>query len=388
MSMEKVRYGIIGVGNIGSAHLESIMKGKVPNATVTALADIKEERLRIQKEKYPETDFKIYASGSDLIEKGSVDAVIVATPHYQHPELSIQALKKGIHVVCEKPAGVYTKQVKEMNRVAKEGNALFTIMFNQRTNSLYRKMRAMIQEGAIGTIKRINWLITDWYRSQSYYDSGDWRATWDGEGGGVLFNQCPHQLDLLVWVTGMMPTYVHAHCHFGKWHDIEVEDDVSAYLEYENGATGVFITSTGDAPGTNRFEVLGTGGKLVSENGELIYYRNEVDEREFNRTYRGGFGQPKYERIVVETDGENPQHVGILRNFTNAILGREELFVQGEEGLDSVILMNAMLLSTWLNKGIKLPFNDDLYLEELNKRRRQSSKKQSQDMILDTEGTY
>lgn len=186
----------------------------------------------------------------------------------------------------------------------------------------------------------------------------------------------------------MMPKYVHAYCHFGKWHEIEVEDDVSAYLEYENGATGVFITSTADAPGSNRFEVLGTGGKLVCENGELIYYKNEIDEREFNRTYQGGFGQPKFEKIIVETDGENPQHVGILRNFTNAILGKEELFVQGTEGLNGVILMNSMLLSTWLNQGIEIPFDDELYLEELNKRRKSSPKKRSKDLLLDTEGTY
>lgn len=386
--MKIVKYGIIGVGNMGSGHLQSLQSGKVPNAVVSAIADTNENKLKIQKEKYPDSNFECYASGMELIEKGDVDAVIIATPHYQHPELSIQALRKGIHVVCEKPAGVYTKQVKEMNKVAEESKALFTMMFNQRTNSLYRKMRELIHSGAIGTIKRINWLITDWYRSQSYYDSGDWRATWDGEGGGVLFNQCPHQLDLLFWVTGMMPKYVHAYCHFGKWHDIEVEDDVSAYLEYDNGATGVFITSTADAPGSNRFEVLGTGGKLVCENGELIYYKNEIDEREFNRTYQGGFGQPKFEKIKVETDGENPQHVGILRNFTNAILGKEELFVKGTEGLNSVILMNAMLLSAWLHKGIEIPFDDELYLEELNKRRITSRKKKSKDLLLDTGGTY
>lgn len=184
--MKEIKYGIIGVGNMGSGHLQSIQSGKVPQAVVTAIADINENRLNIQKEKYPNSNFECFASGAELIEKGDVDAVIIATPHYGHPELAIQALRKGIHVVCEKPAGVYTKQVKEMNKVAEESEALFTMMFNQRTNCLYRKMRELIHTGAIGTIKRINWLITDWYRSQSYYDSGDWRATWEGEGGGVL----------------------------------------------------------------------------------------------------------------------------------------------------------------------------------------------------------
>jgi predicted dehydrogenase len=362
--MNKVRYGIIGVGNMGSKHLDSFVGGSVANAEVVAIADLKESKLKVQKDKYPHAHFTCYANGAELIEKADVDAVIIAVPHYDHPVHAIQALNKGLHVICEKPAGVYTKQVKEMNEVAKNSKALFTMMFNQRTNCLYRKMRELILEGAIGSIKRINWLMTDWYRPQSYYDSGDWRATWDGEGGGVLFNQSPHQLDLISWVTGMMPKRVHAFCHFGKWHNIEVEDDVTAYLEYDNG------------------------GKLVCENDELILYKNKIDERKFNETYKGGFGQPEFEVINVETDGKNPQHLGILRNFTNAILGTEALFVDGVEGLNGVVLMDAMLLSTWLNKGIDLPFDDELYLEELNKRRKASKKKDVSDIVLNTEGTY
>jgi predicted dehydrogenase len=276
-----------------------------------------------------------------------------------------------------------------MNEVAKNSNSLFAMMFNQRTNCLYRKMKELISNGEIGQIKRINWIITDWYRSQSYYDSGDWRATWSGEGGGVLFNQCPHQLDLLSWVTGMMPKKVHAFCHYGKWHDIEVEDDVTAYLEYENGATGVFITSTADAPGTNRFEVLGTGGKIVAENNKLTLYKNEVDEREFNSTFKGGFGEPKFKVIEVETDGLNLQHTGICRNFTNAILGQEELFVDGKEGINGVMLMDAMQLSGWTGQAVELPINDELYLELLNEKINNSKvKKNVVEKVLDTSNSY
>ena len=238
-------------------------------------------------------------------------------------------------------------------------------------------------------MKRVNWIITDWYRTQSYNNSGGWRATWDGEGGGVLFNQCPHQLDLIQWVVGMSPKTVQAHCHFGKWHDIEVEDDVTAYMEYENGATGVFITSTGDAPGTNRFEVLGTLGKLVCENNQLTYIKNKTDERDFCITAENGFAQPATEVIQVETDGQNPQHVGILRNFTNALLGKEELFVKGQEGLLGVELMDAMLLSQWLGKAVELPIDDELYLSELNKRRATSRKKENVvETVADLSDTY
>jgi predicted dehydrogenase len=332
-----------------------------------------------------------------MLDSGLCDMVMVVVPHYFHPEMVIEALKRGIHVICDKPAGVYTKQVKEMNEVAKQSNALFAMMFNQRTNCVYRKMRDMIQNGELGEIKRVNWIITTWYRSQSYYDSGDWRATWRGEGGGVLFNQCPHQLDLLQWVTGMMPTRVHSFCHFGKWHDIEVEDDVTAYLEYENGATGVFITSTGDTPGTNRFEILGDKGKLIceeklNEEGKkydlLTFTKLETPEREFNATYKGGFGEPKSETVVVETYGKNEQHAGILNNFANAILGIEPLFVDGKEGIRGVELMDSMLLSTWLGQTVSLPIDGDLYLDELNKRIATGRKKEGVDVVLDTEGTY
>lgn len=396
--MEKVRYGIIGVGNMGSSHAKNFFRGRVENGVLTAVCDLKKSKTDAVLAMDFEDAKKVVAFSDykEMLASGLCDAVIVAVPHYDHPSITIDALNAGMHVICEKPAGVYTKQVKEMNAVASSSDKLFTMMFNQRTNCVYRKMREMIHGGELGDIKRINWIITSWYRSQSYYDSGDWRATWRGEGGGVLFNQCPHQLDLLQWITGMMPTKVHSFCHFGKWHDIEVEDDVTAYLEYANGATGVFITSTADTPGTNRFEILGDKGKLVCEeileDGKkkdvLTFYKLEMAEREYNATYKGGFGEPKHEIINVETDGQNPQHVGILNNFSNAILGIEPLFVDGTEGLRGVELMDSMLLSTWLGEGVSLPIDDDLYLSELNKRIANGRRKEGVDIVLDTEGTY
>ena len=397
--MEKVRFGIIGVGNMGSSHAKKFLSGRVENGVLTAICDLKSAKTDkiLAMEFDGAKDVAVFTDYKEMLASGLCDAVIVAVPHYDHPRLTIDALNAGMHVICEKPAGVYTKQVKEMNEVAAASDKLFTMMFNQRTNCVYRKMRDMIQNGELGEIKRVNWIITTWYRSQSYYDSGDWRATWRGEGGGVLFNQCPHQLDLLQWVTGMMPARVHSFCHFGKWHDIEVEDDVTAYLEYENGATGVFITSTGDTPGTNRFEILGDKGKLIceeklNEEGKkydlLTFTKLETPEREFNATYKGGFGEPKSETVVVETDGKNEQHAGILNNFANAILGIEPLFVDGKEGIRGVELMDSMLLSTWLGQTVSLPIDGDLYLNELNKRIATGRKKEGVDVVLDTEGTY
>lgn len=386
--MEKVRFGIVGVGNMGTGHTKSLLGGKVENGVLTAVCDIRPERMEKICALEGGADLACFDDYHSMFASGKIDAVIVAVPHYDHPRICMDALAAGLHVVCEKPEGVYTKQVKELNEAATGSDRLFTVMFNQRTNCVYRKMQEMVKNGELGEIKRVNWIITTWYRSQSYYDSGDWRATWRGEGGGVLFNQCPHQLDLLQWVMGMMPARIRAFCHFGKWHDIEVEDDVTAYLEYENGATGVFVTSTGDTPGTNRLELLGDKGKLVCENDRLTFTRLAVPEREFNATYRGGFGEPEKTVIEVETDGKNPQHVGILNNFANAVLGLEPLFVDGREGIRGVELMDAMLLSTWKDRTVTLPIDDGEYWEELQKHIATSRLKTGPGTVLDTEGTY
>lgn len=385
--MDKVKYGIIGVGNMGIGHLGFFADGKIKDATVTAIADIDGSRLSAARARYP-GKLACYASGEALIDGADVDAVIVAVPHYLHPALTVRALKKGLHVVCEKPAGVYTEQVKEMNEAAKESSALFTMMYNQRTNPLYKKMYEIVHGGEIGEIRRVNWIITNWFRTQYYYDSGTWRATWKGEGGGVLMNQCPHQLDLLQWICGMMPEKIRAFCHFGKWHDIETEDDVTAYMEFPNGATGAFITTTADAPGTNRFEILGSKGKIVCEKDELTVSRLACDLQDFLMREQDGFREPAYTAEVIKQSGENPQHVGILNNFTAAVLGREALYVDGAEGLKCVELINAMLLSAWENRTVSLPVDGGRYYEALKEKIASSVEKRGKNVLIDNSMSF
>ena len=364
--MDKVRLGIIGFGNMGTGHTKNIMDGKCPEIELTAIADRKEERRAAAHEAVPGA--QIFTEGEDLIKSDTCDAILIAVPNYQHPGLAILGFENGKHVMCEKPAGVYTLEVRKMNEAAAKSDRTFAMMFNQRTNCVYRKMHEMVHGGELGEIKRVNWIITDWYRTQSYYDSGAWRATWGGEGGGVLLNQCPHNLDLLQWICGM-PSRVQAFCHEGKWHDIEVEDDVTAYLEYPNGATGVFITTTGDAPGTNRFEVSGTRGKIVCENNKLTFFKLSCDLAEYTRTEPQGFKKPDCEVIEVETDGINLQHVAVLNAFAAHILRGEKLVAEGYEGINGLTLSNAMHLSSWLGHAVDVPFDEQLFLDELNKRR-------------------
>lgn len=384
--MEQVRLGIIGIGGMGTNHALGIIKGMVPDMKLTAVADNRQSRLDFARENFPE-DVQIFDDGRAMIDSGVCDAVLVATPHYLHPEFVIYALEHGVHALSEKPAGVYTKQVREMNEVAKKSDAVFAIMLNQRTNCVYRKLHEMIESGELGQLKRVNWIITDWYRTQSYYDAAGWKATWDGEGGGVLLNQSPHQLDLLQWLCGM-PTKVRAFCHEAKWHDIEVEDDVTAYLEFENGATGVFVTTTGDAPGTNRLELTFEMGKIVCEHNQLIYDKLCENERTFCKTEKEGFKKPDMVRVEIETDGMNEQHIGVFKAFADRILRGGKLVAEGTEGIRGLMLSNAMHLSSWLEQTVEIPFDEDLFLEELNKKRALSKKKEDKGVVFDTAGTY
>ncbi|ARI76360.1 Gfo/Idh/MocA family protein [Halobacillus mangrovi] len=386
--MNQVRIGIIGMGNMGTIHAKSLLNEEIEGAKLTAVLEVRKERLEDLQENLGD-DIKVFADEDAFLKSGSVDAVLIATPHYDHASLAIKAFKHRLHVLCEKPVGVYTKQVREMNEAAKSSNLTFSVMYNQRTNPVYQKVRDLIQTNELGEIRRINWLITSWYRAQSYYDSGGWRATWAGEGGGVLINQCPHQLDLWQWMTGMMPTRMRAFCYFGKHRNIEVEDDVTAFTEYENGATGVFITSTGEAPGTNRLEISGDRGKIVVEDNKLTFWRLRVPEPEFNKDYKGGFGSPETWKCELPVEGVETGHKGITQNFVDAIRKGTPLLAPGEEGILGLTLSNAMQLSTWEDDWVTFPIDEDLYYHHLQEKIKNSTMvKHNHHIVLNVEGTH
>ncbi len=362
--MEKIRLGIIGVGNMGSGHLQNVIDGKCPKVEVTAAADIDPQKLENAKKKLPA--LTCFDSAEKMLDSGLIDAALIAVPHYDHPKYAVECFKRGIHVMTEKPAGVYAGQVREMNEAAEKAGVKFGIMFNQRTNPIYKKARDIVQSGALGKPKRLVWIITNWYRTQAYYDSGSWRATWNGEGGGVLLNQAPHNLDLWQWIFGM-PKRVRAFCAAGKYHNIDVEDDVTIYGEYENGATATFISTTGEAPGTNRLEISGDLGKLVLEDGKLKWWKLKVPEREFCFTSKEGFMCP--EMTYEEYSEEAPDgHSTVLENFAEAILEGTKLIADGREGLNSLSVSNAAYLSSWTDKWAEIPTDEKLferYLAEL-----------------------
>ena len=375
--MENVRYGVIGIGNMGTSHSGWLAGGKIPGATLTAVCDIDEKRRAWAKENLPEV--AVFEDYKELLDSKLVDAVIIAVPHYLHPEMAIEALKRNINTMVEKPAGVYASQIREMNAEAeKHPDVKFAMMFNQRTNPLYQKVKEILDAGTIGELRRVTWIITSWWRTQKYYDSSAWRATWAGEGGGVLVNQAPHQLDLLQWLCGM-PSLMEAHLKYGSHRNITVEDDVTAYFEYPNGATGTFITCTHDALGTDRLEIHGDNGKIIITDSKSVVvkkmdkpedvWNHELDFRQMLALVKGQTQQKLYTEETFECpENWDQQHIDVLINFTNAIAKGEQLIAPGAEGIKAVEIANSMFLSDWLGHSVTLPVDDDLFYEKLQEK--------------------
>jgi predicted dehydrogenase len=359
--VKKVRLGIIGAGTMGAAHAQSILDGRVAGAELAAVCDRHADRM---------TKFsgqaKAFAHSDELLRSGLVDAVLIATPHYSHPAIGRAALRAGLHVLVEKPIAVHKADAERLLAAHTDPKLVLAAMFNQRTDPFYRKIRAMVRGGELGEVRRVNWTITNWFRSEAYYASSAWRATWEGEGGGVLLNQSPHNIDLFQWIFGM-PARVRAFCGLGRYHQIEVEDDVTAYFEFSNGATAVFITSTGEAPGTNRLEIAAENGRLVCENEALTFLRNEIPMTEFSRTSPKMFDAPPRTEIKFPLSGHGGQHVEVLQNFIDAILGGAPLIAPAEEGIHSVELANAMLYSALTKQTVELPLDAVAYEQLLKK---------------------
>jgi len=356
--MNKIRIGVIGLGNMGRIHARTILEDKVPDLQLTAVTDA----VAKASESMPEVPF--LPTPEAMIASGKVDAVLIATPHFSHTTIGVAALEAGLHVLVEKPISVHKADAEKLIAAHTNPKQVFAAMFNQRTDPYYVAIRELVRDGTLGPLRRINWTITNWFRTAAYYASGSWRATWEGEGGGILLNQCPHNLDLYSWMFGQ-PQRVRAFCQFGRYHDIEVEDDVTGYFEHQDGTTATFIASTGEAPGTNRLEVAAENGRLIMENDKLVFTQNEMPMSEFCRTTKELFSAPKTTEKIIELSGHGDQHIGILRNFVGAIAEGKPLIAPAAEGILSVELANAMLLSAFEDRPVDLPMNGAVYEQAL-----------------------
>lgn len=375
---ETVRMGIVGFGAQGSTYARFIAEGRVPRMELAAVCDVDPAKLDLVHEALP--DVALFSDYRELLASGTVDAIVTTVPHYLHPEIGIAAIEAGIHLLGEKPAGVYTKQVRRLNEVARaHPNVTFAIMFNQRTNPVFIDLKALIDSGELGAIRRWNWILTTWWRPQGYYGQSAWRATWGGEGGGVLVNQSPHQLDLSQWICGM-PQEVYAKAAFGFRRDIAVEDEVVALYDYGHGVTGCFTTAVHDITGTDRWEILLDQGKIVIDDSQTVTItRLDRPEREISdstrpedvrRIFAGELsftGEVHTETITYDSAWGN-QHVTVLTNFTDHLLDGTPLVAPGTDGIDGVRLANAILLSAWKGEAVPTDFDEDEYLTLLNER--------------------
>lgn len=389
--MDKIKLCITGYGNIGSVHCKRIMDGETPRTELAAICDNNPEKLALARAKFGEA-VKYFDSQEAAIASGCFDSLLVAVPHYSHPALTIMGFEAGKNVLTEKPVCVYTSAARKMTEAAERSGKVFGIMYNQRTNPMYQKIREMVNSGELGEIRRVVWIITNWYRCQSYYDSGGWRATWAGEGGGVLLNQDPHQLDLWQWMCGM-PKRIRSFAYNGVHRNIEVENDVTAFAEYENGATGLFVTGTHEAPGTNRFEISADNGRVVVENDTIEFIKNNPSESVFNAADHPGFGEPEHIKVDLDIPARDPSqlgHTGIINNFASAVLDGTPLLAPGCEGIRGLSISNAIHMSSWTDEWIEPGKLDEARFEALLAEKIANSTvcKKTKDVISDTEGSY
>ena len=365
--MDNVRLGIVGLGNMGKAHLHNIRSGKVPGLRVTALCESFGTLPQLLEGESAFTDVK------QMIRSGRIDAILICTPHFSHTTIGIEALSAGLHVLVEKPISVHKADCERLIAAHTDKSKTFAAMFNMRTNATFKKVKDLIESGEIGDVRRVHWEVTDWFRTNYYYATGGWRGTWKGEGGGVLMNQCPHNLDLFQWLFGM-PQRVRGFCQFGRFHQIEVEDDVTAIMQYDNGTTATFVTSTGEAPGVNRLEISAENGRLTVTNGKHIHFqRNRVPMSKFCMETEAAFAMPESWSIDIPEDETGGQHIEILQNFTAAILKGEKLLSPAEEGIRSVELANSILLSAWNDCTIDLPMDASEYEKLLTEKGEKST---------------
>ena len=387
--MDQVRFGIVGFGAMGLQHAR-IMLEQVPEARLAAVATRNGTNIATLRGLPGGEQVRVFDTPQDMYASGEIDAVLIASPHRAHVAQAKEAFAAGMHVLLEKPTGVFTREVRELNAAADASGRAFGAMLNQRTNPVYRRMKEIVASGELGEIRRTSMIVTDWFRAQSYFDSGSWRATWKGEGGGVLLNQAMHSLDLWQWIGGM-PVRLRAFCGLGRWHDIEVEDDVTAYVEYANGATGLLMACTGEAPGTNRFELSMDGGQLLLEDGRLLLRRTAVPVSRFIREYPGGYGKPEITQEDITPDADNPMHAGVTRAFARHILYGEPMIADGREGLNALELANAMLLSSAEERTLELPFDaetDARYEALLAARAACSREKTAREVRMDLGKSY
>ena len=363
-----VKVGIVGIGLIAETYIEFLTQGEVKNIELVALSSRNSEILNKVNEKY-QCNATLFTDYDDMLDSHLIDACIICTPHGVHPIMAMSAIQRGIHVLVEKPLGIDQDEMIELIEVAKSHQEIVCgVLFNRRLSNVYRYVKELMNQNTIGNMKRIHWQITNSYRSEAYYHSSPWRGSYALEGGGILMSQVSHQLDLFLYLGGMAKN-VYAQCHVGVERDIQVENEAVILMNYLNGASGQFIASAREFPGTNRLEISGSKASIIVENDDKVnIYRLKEDEEKIAKTTKELFPILEYDHEVVlfEHEENKTQHIATIQNFVNAILFKEKIACTFEEAMQSLIITQAAYLSNWKQEMIELPMNKEEFKIKLN----------------------
>ncbi|MAQ10247.1 MAG: oxidoreductase [Gammaproteobacteria bacterium] len=370
-----VRVGVVGTGNIGSQHILLLQSGKIKGAQLAATASRSASSLQ--------TDVPHFKDYREMFSHADINAVLIATPTMSHVEIAQAAIQCGLPIMMEKPLAMSVGQAEKLLALVPD-HLQFAIMLSQRFDPAYARLKQLLMNNAIGNLQRIGWTMTKWYRPDIYYKVSRWRGTWPGEGGGLLINQCIHNLDVLQWLVGL-PDSITAKVGFGKHHDIDVEDEVSAIMTFDNGAIGTLTASSGEAPGVNRLEIVGDRGSLILEHGVIDVLRADENVRTHCRTTHEMFGMPVFDREVIEITEESNQHAAVLQNFVDSLEIGSELLTPTEQGLGSLQLANGILLSAWNNETVTVPIDTNQYEARLQEKIHNASLRAPKDLQVETD---
>lgn len=366
-----IRLGIAGIGYIAEEYIKLIVSNKIKGCRIYALSSRNFERMESICSQYDLKDVSLFTNYEDMIKSGKIDMVMICTPHFTHPSMAIKAIEAGIHTLIEKPVGVFSDEVEKLMKcVETHPNILSGVLYCRRTSKAFNKIKDLISSGEIGELKRANWIITNLYRTQAYHDAQSWKGTYKGEGGGLLMTQASHQLDLLIWLCGM-PKNIHACCYYGAERQIEVENDVMLHMEYQNGATGQFIASSREFPGSNRLEIIGSKGQVIlSDDQNLIFRKLEQDEKNYANTTDEVYGKISFkEQEFIFDDADNSiQQATIVNNFISSIVGNATVLCPVKEAINSLYIINGAYLSSWNNEIITFPMDTKEFRMKLEER--------------------
>ena len=341
--MEKVRFGIIGCGVIAPWHARAITN--LGEAELVACCDIIPERAENLAADFGISRF--YTDHHELLASDEVDAVCVCTPSGLHAPVTIDAAKAGKHVMCEKPVEITLAKIDAMVTACRDAGVKLGVIFQRRTLPTCRRIKQAIESGKLGKMV-LGDAYLKYFRSQEYYDSGDWRGTWELDGGGALMNQGVHMVDILRWIMGPIDTIYAFADHLAR--KIEVEDTACAVIKWQSGAFGVLQGTTSVTPGMHhRLELHGELGSITTEGDNIVRWSVPGEEKKADDKVAEGESaatDPK----AIGTEGHQLQ----IQDLCHAIFEDRDPMVTGEEARKAVEVILAVYESARTGKPVKL----------------------------------